>query len=118
MRGKGLNRYNLEFKDLYIKIGKALNIEPKDVPFKIIIQKPEFGTEIPNLGRKFGVLYDEKGNLILAKWLFDLSSKEQNVLIDFILNREVFRLYFNSEIGEKHDLYNRFTDIMLQIITS
>jgi len=112
-----LIEYNKQFQKALSKIGETLNLTPPKRVFKILTQDKKSSDAIPDLGKKFGISYAENGDLILAKWLFDLSSKEQKTLIDFLLTREAFRFYFRTEIGEKSDSYERFTDILLQIIT-
>ncbi|HUT80310.1 MAG TPA: hypothetical protein VMZ29_03830 [Candidatus Bathyarchaeia archaeon] len=71
--------------------------------------------DIPDLGRNFGSIYDKDNTLILGNWLQNLTNNENSILVDFILTREAFRRFLDQDLPKFHS-YERFTEILLQII--
>jgi len=104
-----------QFIEVNKKICKYLDCETSKINFKVLFQGKESAYEIPELGKKFGIIYDEKGNLILAKWLQAQSTKEKEYLTEFLLIREGFREIFKQDITVENP-YERLTDIIMQIL--
>ncbi|NHJ49928.1 MAG: hypothetical protein FK733_19205 [Asgard group archaeon] len=111
-----LNKKNLtaKFQEFIDKIATYLEKPMKKIKFCVSIQEKNSPIEIADIGRKFGVVYNEKGQLILANWLIELPVKEREHLINYLLIRESFRVYFNEEI--KTHPYERFTEIILHVM--
>ncbi|NHJ03539.1 MAG: hypothetical protein EAX90_01860, partial [Candidatus Heimdallarchaeota archaeon] len=104
-----------QFIEVNKNIGKYLNRQTSKINFKVLFQEKESTYEIPEIGKKFGVIYDEMGNLILAKWLHTQSTKEKEYLTEFLLIREGFRVIFKQDITVENP-YERLTDIIIQIL--
>ncbi|NHJ48913.1 MAG: hypothetical protein FK733_14100 [Asgard group archaeon] len=112
-----LNKKTLttKYQEFIEKIADYLEKPKQKVKISVLIQKKESTDEIPKLGRKLGIVYDEKGNLTLAKWLYKLSEKERSSLVDYLIVRECFRHFFDQKIPTDQP-YERFTEIVLQTV--
>jgi len=104
-----------QFIEVNKKICKYLNRQTSKISFKVLFQEKESTYETPEIGKKFGVIYDKMGNLILAKWLHTQSTKEKEYLTEFLLIREGFRVIFKQDITVENP-YERLTDIIMQIL--
>lgn len=100
-------RLTKEFRNLSLEIADYLNLPKLAETTRVFFQNKSCTIEVFCKGKNFGVIR-EGNHLVLANWLTDLPQKAQEALIDFLLTKETFRDYFESELAS-HD---RFTDLL------
>jgi len=97
------------------RIGTLLSREVNVNSKTIYTQESDSSIEIPKQGTNFGCIIDNN-SIVLANWLYDLSSIEGKHLIHFLLSKEVFRnILFDSYLP--NTIFKNFFEILLNCIT-
>ncbi len=103
-----------DFKTYLNDISELLKKPLPDKIFEIKIQPINSKWKVPKVGDKYGVYY-ESNNLVLARWLFNLRVKEQEVIIEYLLVREIFRYFFNDNVIDQLK-FDRLIEMVIHVL--
>ncbi len=107
-------KFQRKFKKSITEISRFLD----KIPVRertIVIQAEDSEVTISDIDIAFGVIHEEN-QIIYGKWILDVKVKEREPIIEFLIAKESFKLFFDYEFSPEHQYYD-FFEIFLNILT-